>query len=499
MKNEKWRAIYILHFTFFIQAAVSSSLQLPAGEDVARRRLDSGRAFASAGRYDEALKDFRAVVDTHGDTSVADDALLEIARYYFAVAGDRAQAETAADTLLKRYPTGNAAPAAHLLIGRVAFDRSRRRADLEAAVASFDRVSRLFPDADVVPEGLFFAGEALRLRGAFDESLDRYLRVADYADTEWGGRALLGAAMALAASGEHAGALELLQQTRRRRPDAPEAVSALRRATVLFRLHLRAKGSPAFSFNPQGLEAAPAKLVNVMALTATPDGRLYYAMESGVGVTGVPGGSRLAPASQPRGFVVDRAGRVLVLDGATLRPPDGRPMAMAVPRDGGGTRPLQEIVAAVETGAGDWLIAEKDTRAIHRFSRDARHLGVFAPTRAARLAINDGDEVAAIDADSRAVMVFDAEGRTLARIPARGTGYLMQRPTDLAFDAFGHLYVLDRESGVTVFDRGQTLLTAYTPAEKAPGAFRRATAMAVDAFGRLFIFDERAQRILVHQ
>lgn len=488
--------------TFFILAAVFSGVAAsqPSTEEVARRRLDSGRAFASAGRYDEALKDFRAVVDTHGDTSVADDAWLEIARYYFAVAGDRAQAETAADTLLKRYPTGNAAPAAHLLIGRVAFDRSRRRADLEAAVASFDRVSRLFPDADVVPEGLFFAGEALRLRGAFDESLDRYLRVVtDDADTEWGGRALLGAAMALAASGEHAGALELLQQTRRRRPDAPEAVSALRRATVLFRLHLRAKGSPAFSFNPQGLEAAPVKLSNVMALTATPDGRLYYAMESGVGVTGVPGGSRLAPASQPRGFVVDRAGRVLVLDGATLRPPDGRPMTMAVPRDGGGTRPLQEIVAAVETGAGDWLIAEKDTRAIHRFSRDARHLGVFAPTRAARLAINDCDEVAAIDADSRAVMVFDAEGRTLARIPARGTGYLMQRPTDLAFDAFGHLYVLDRESGVTVFDRGQTLLTAYAPAETAPGAFRRATAMAVDAFGRLFIFDERAQRILVHQ
>ena len=57
-------------------------------EDVARRQLESGRSFARQGNYTEALKDFRAVADTHAATSVADDALLEIARYYLDVAGD---------------------------------------------------------------------------------------------------------------------------------------------------------------------------------------------------------------------------------------------------------------------------------------------------------------------------------------------------------------------------------------------------------------------------
>ena len=78
------------------------TLAQSAGEEVARRQLESGRAFAKQGNYTEALKDFRAVADTHPNSSVADNALLEIARYYIDVAGDTKEAAAAVDAIVKK-------------------------------------------------------------------------------------------------------------------------------------------------------------------------------------------------------------------------------------------------------------------------------------------------------------------------------------------------------------------------------------------------------------
>ena len=52
----------------------------PTPEEVARRQFASGLEFLKAGRHDEALKDFQTVVESYPATSVADDALLAIAR-----------------------------------------------------------------------------------------------------------------------------------------------------------------------------------------------------------------------------------------------------------------------------------------------------------------------------------------------------------------------------------------------------------------------------------
>ena len=81
--------------------------QTPVNEDVARRQLESGRSFARQGNYAEALKDFRSVADTHAATSVADDALLEIARYYLDVADDQKETAAAVDRILTKYATSD--------------------------------------------------------------------------------------------------------------------------------------------------------------------------------------------------------------------------------------------------------------------------------------------------------------------------------------------------------------------------------------------------------
>src|SRR5437667_4370296 len=95
-------------------------------EEVARNQLESGRKFLQQGNYAQSLQDFKAVAETHASSSVADNALLEIARYYLDIAGDVTEAAAAVDTILKKYPTSDSAPEAYVMAGRLALAKSHQ-------------------------------------------------------------------------------------------------------------------------------------------------------------------------------------------------------------------------------------------------------------------------------------------------------------------------------------------------------------------------------------
>src|SRR5262249_61961508 len=88
-------------------------------EEFARRQYESGLSFMQNGRYAEALKDFQAVLDSFGRSSVADNALLQIALYQLDVAHDAAAAQAAVERLLKDYPETDSAPMAYVVTRRL--------------------------------------------------------------------------------------------------------------------------------------------------------------------------------------------------------------------------------------------------------------------------------------------------------------------------------------------------------------------------------------------
>ena len=113
-------------------------------EEFAHLQYESGMNFLQNRRYVEAMKDLQLVVDSFSASSIADDALLQIARYQLENARDLDAAQAATDKLLKDYPDTDSAPMAHVLSGRIAFAKARTAAALDAALASYERVPRLF-------------------------------------------------------------------------------------------------------------------------------------------------------------------------------------------------------------------------------------------------------------------------------------------------------------------------------------------------------------------
>ena len=504
-------------------AATSSVLlaQAPGSEDVARRQLESGRAFARQGNYTEALKDFRAVAETHAATSVADNAWLEIARYHFDVANDLAEAAAAVDAILKKYPTSDSAPDAYLIAGRLALARSRQPDDLAAALANFDRVHRLFPTAAAVPASLYYAADVHYYGRRFTDALANLGRVtAEYPSSAAAADAYLASGRALLATGDPVLGMEEMQQARNRAPKSAAAATALAHQTLLHRLYVRARGGPAYVLSAEA--AGPPRLQNGIALATTDGTAIFWATENGVGAVAAADASRVPSAARPRGLVVDAAGTLLVNDGVSLRPASGTPLSFAVPQPNGTVKPLDKIVAAVQLSNGDWLVMDQDERALHRFSRAGAHGGPFTAGRFTRLAVNGFDEVAAIDRDQKVIAIFDRAGQPIARLPFRMPAYNLENPEDVTFDALGHLYVLDREA-LAVFSPypagtaspsaggapaaapaatpagGFRLLTTLLASDNNAAGFRRGRAIAVDRSGAVFLYDDRAQRILVYR
>jgi TolA-binding protein len=485
-----------------------------AAEDIARRQLESGRQFARQGKYKEALIDFRAVAETHSGTSVADNALLEIARYYLDVAGEEKEAQTAVDLILKKYPTSDSAPDAHVMMGRLALARGHSSNDFETALASFDRVLTLFPASDAVPRALVLAGETLWYSGRPDDALQKLGTVqVEYSSHDSAADAYLAAGQVLLSQGDPILAMEEMQQARNRFPSSPAAALALSRIALLHRLYVRAKAGVPYQATADVV--GPARLQNVLALAITPRQNVYYLTENSVGIATPATGDKAPAIQKPRVLVVDRSGGVHVVDGATLRSFAGNEvLTLNRPRPDGPPEPLEDIEGVVQLSTGEWLVADAGTRAIHKYARTGEYGGVWAQAKVTRLAVNAVDQVAGIDRDQKVIVFYNAAGKVTDRLPLKGAGYLFENPVDLTYDAFGHLYVLDREA-VGVFSPYPATKGAPAPAagaprfrlvtlyqdlvEKSPSSFRRATGFAVDQAGALYLADDRAQKIRVYR
>jgi TolA-binding protein len=520
------RRIQFLGSIAVAAVAVTAALlaQQPApisDEELARRQLESGRTFARQGKFNEALRDFKVVAENYPTSSVADDALSEIAHYYLDKVGDYKEAEAAVTQILKKYPNSNSAPDAHNMAGRLALARSHQTADVDAALANFDRVPRLFQGTDAVPRALVLAGQALWYAKRYDDAIVELSRVeAEYPTDPAAASAYLASGRVRVPLGDPIAAMEELQQVRDRFPNSVEAPLALAHATLLHRLYVRAKSGPAFALSTETL--GPPKLENVVGLAMTAKKTIYFATEQAVGVA-TSGSTDKPPAgTKVRGLTLDNAGALVVIDTGVMQQQNGKSLTLPVTKSNGQTDVMLKVNTAVQLSNGNWLVMDDAEKSIFRFSSTGAFINIFAPVKITKMAVNDVDEVAAIDKDQKAIALFDAAGKSIGKIPLKGTSYDIQDAEDLAYDDFGHLYVLDR-SGIAVFSPYSTgpapapaagaakpsgknvvenpyhLLTFFTEPDKAPGAFRKATAFVVDPSGSVYLYDENAKRIMVYR
>ena len=487
-----------------IAVGLTATVNAQSSEELPRRQYESGLTFMKGQRYVEALKDFQAIIDSFPKSQVADNALLQVAIYHLDIAKDLGATQAAVDQLLRTYPDTDSAPMAYVLGGRVSMAKGRSATEVDAAVASFERVERLFPGNDAVPAAGYFAGEALRLVRRNEDALERYRRVAAaYPGSPWAARANLAAGYCLVQADRAAAALPEVQRVRQMMPQSAEASAALSINSILYRLHVRAPASPAFAFSGRFIGDERANFDDVIGIRVDPMSRILLGHNKGITVFDLKGTlTATVTASAPKAFFVDEANRVVFSREGALHAERVASVPLLVPQVAPKPpKPLEDIPAVIALSTGHRIVVDKSEKAVIRYGPTGQYLGPFVPQiNTERLAVNALDDVAMIDKDAKAINVLDRDGKPLSRILAKGPNYQLDEPVDLAYDRLGYLYVLDRgKASVLVFGPRNRLITTFTLPEKAPGAFTRAKALGVDATGRLYIFDERAKRIQVYQ
>jgi TolA-binding protein len=484
--------------------AIGVSVAAQSGEDLPRRQYDSGLSFLKGQRYAEALKDFQAIIDSFPKSLVADNALLQVALYQIDVANDLGAAQSAIDQLLKTYPETDSAPMAYVVGGRISMAKGRTPADVDSAVASFERVERLFPGNDAVPAAGFYAGEALRLVRRHEDALSRYRRVtASYPSSPWAARANLAAGYCLVQADRAAAALPEVQRVRQMMPASSEAEAALNINSILYRLHVRAPKGPAYTFNGRFIGPDRSNFDDVIGVKIDPLNRVLLGYNKGIAVFDAKGTlSATVTAQDPTAFFIDESNRVVFAREGALHTERVSSMPITVPQPAPKPpRPVEEIPAALVMSSGHRLVVDKKEKTVVRYDAAGRYIAPFLPAiNTERIAINSLDDVAVIDRDAKAITIVDRDGKPLSKITTKGANYQLDEPVDIGFDRLGYLYVLDRgKASVLVFGPKNRLITTFTIAENAPGAFTRARALGLDAAGRLYIFDEKAKRIQVYQ
>lgn len=496
MKRPLLLAFVILAFT-----ATPEVRSLTQGsDDLARRQYDSGLSFIQNGRYAEAVKDFQAVVDAFPQSASADDALLQICLYHLEIAQDPPAAQLAVDKLLKDYPATDSAAMGYVVTGRLTLAKSHAPADVEAALASFERVSRLFPGSAAVAAARFYAGDALRLAGRNDEASQQFRRVAlEFPESIWSARATLAAAADLVATDRAVQAFGRLQRIRQQFPGSTEATTALNYNTIIYRLYMRKPS--AYTFSNRFIGGERDKFRDIVGVTIDKAGRVLLGHKMGVSIfdaNGTP--SRFVAAVEPTAFFVDARDKVVVARADMLIPEGATPIAVVVPVIGKLPRAVEQMPSVITLSSGDRLASDPKTRTVIRVSQAGKFVSNFATINAERLARNEFDDVAMIDHDSKSIVIVNRDGKNASRIVAKGTNYAFDDPADLAFDALGHLYVLDSKRAVIhVFGAKNRLIATISSTGKEPGSLQKPKALALDGAGRLFVFDESSQRIQVYQ
>lgn len=503
--NERYLMKKLLAVPLVVLAgAFGATLGAQSNEELPRRQYEQGLSFMQGQRYSEALKDFQAVIDSFPKSAVADNALLQIALYQLDVAHDISATQGAVDQLLKVYADSDSAPMARVVEGRVGMARGRGAADVDAALASFERVPSFFPGHEAVPAAGFYAGETLRLVRRIDEALDRFRRVAaEYPNSPWAAQANLAAGYCLVQGGRAKDALPEIQRVRQQLPGSAVALEAINLNTILYRLYVRAPGQPAYGFSGRYVGDEKANFNDVIGVTIDPANRLLLGHKSGIAVFDPKGVLKnTVVANEPSAFFVDEKARIVFARQQTLIAEKAEATTVSIPQPAGRpARVVDDIPSVVVMSTGQRLIVDRKEKNIIRVGADGKYIGSFGSQISTdRLAISKLDDVAVIDKDTKNIIVADRDGKVLTKILPKGSNYQFEEPVDLAFDQLGHLYVLDRgKASVYVFGPQYRLITTFTIAEKSPGAFTRAMSFALDAAGRMFIFDERAKRIQVYQ
>lgn len=458
----------------------------PQEGDLAERLYRSGDRAYAAKAYKEASDTWAQLLQTSPQSEFAPLVLLRLARHEVEVEHKSEAAMPYLDRLRAEYIKSPEAADGILLRGTLLANQARHPAELKDAMAEFNRVLDLFPEAPARAEAHLQLGRAWRDQGQWGRALQQFVDAFRlHAGSAVAPRAMFEAAETLDLLGDLPGCLRLLQRVRMEAPQSPEAQEAVWRMAV--RVKHRLQKPPLRLEGPW--PAGRVKWLKTPTLLAlAPDGDLLVFQND-----------------------LDRVFRLRVADLTPQGPPAPGTRAMLIAPTGMAwmltknglvredtptTQPLGALGSVSGAALDRWgnlWVADAKTPALTLFAASGSARTVASPTANALAPLPTGGVVIASDAD-RKVLFLDAEGQPRIVLPyGKDLPAPYKSVTALASDGAGQVAALvdggDFGEGVVIFGPDGAVLRFST--FKALGISGRITSLVLDHSGGLLLCDRR--------
>ncbi|BBB31885.1 hypothetical protein TTHT_0261 [Thermotomaculum hydrothermale] len=130
------------------------------------RIYESGMAFLLNKNYSEAIKEFQTLVEQYPQSEKADEALLEIGKYYYLI-GEKDKALKYFDRVINDYKSSNSYDNALYYKGMIMLDNQ----DIDSAYGILSKIKAGIPDSEILDKVYYKLGEICGLKGNYKQGL----------------------------------------------------------------------------------------------------------------------------------------------------------------------------------------------------------------------------------------------------------------------------------------------------------------------------------------
>ncbi|HSE41855.1 MAG TPA: tetratricopeptide repeat protein [Acidobacteriota bacterium] len=473
-------------------------------DDPAKGHFDSALFFMQSEKYQQALDDLNFIVKSFPQSSLADDALLQLGMYYFEREKKLDQALTSFQQIKDNYTNSNSAPAAYYYIGLIYLNRHNVN-DLDEAYANFERVTRVFPSSEWVDKSLVGAGIALKLRGEYDKAYEEFSKLkVRFAASPLAPKAQYEMGLCSLSSDSYIDAAYDFQQLINQFPDSEFAQPAREINTIIYRLHIANQADRKLFQPDPSYSALIPQLDNPLGMAIDSKGNLYLSDKDKKTVNVFDSAGKSANSFsllEPYTVFVDDRDLAIIANNTGIS--IGKESAsFSFEREGKPPEPLNEIRSAAINTFGEVYVVSERTPGILVYDPARKQLTTSPLSKTEReftkVIVNSRNQVYALEKQRKQILLFAPDGKVIYGIGPSGKGYVFDRIEDFAVDRANHLYVLNKNPrGILIFGPDGALLR-FIASEKKGGSlvFEDGRLIAVGPSGSIFILDRDQRRIL---
>lgn len=164
-----------------------------------------------------------------------------------------------------------------------------------------------------------------------------------------------------------------------------------------------------------------------------------------------------------------------------------------------GAGEIERVIDAAFTLAGEWLVLDRRNSQMLRFDQNGQHLGAIdsiSPSGEERTLTHTYGGCWILSPVSRQILTAGTQPEI--KIPYKGPGYSLSDPVAIATDWFGHLYVLNNNSTISIFSPGGSCLHTLN-LDPEDNLLKSPSAIVVGSDGRIFVADRKKHEVYCYQ